>query len=286
MTATDELLDLQDEQERKKSQYISKRDLLIAAPVLVLLSVCVYFLYQKLLSDAEETICTKNLKDISQALGLYFASNGDCYPPAFAVGDGGAPLYDQSGQKVYSWVYLVSPGMNARGSFKCPTAEEGELVKNVIPPDVAEAHRAGSRDKVLEEQILSSYGFYRLWELQPVNYMGDPTTQIVVAETANRGAGNTFDPHPIEGPGGELQPYDGYMIGWDTGNDALAQNSKFVSRLALPDTRGGAFKRQGPARHGDHIKALAGDGHVTRLSSSSALIQRTGGQAVGHWGDR
>lgn len=276
MSSEAEPLDLAEAEERRRSQYISKRDLMLVGGFLLILIPFLWLIFQNLKHNSEEAVCTKNMKEVFTALSFYLSDNDNRYPPAFAVDANGMPLMERGGAN--TWISLIAPGMSRRASFQCPAATESELAYNV---GGAEATATGTTARL----IPSSYGFYRLWDLQPVSYMADPSEEVIASETSNMGSQETFDPHPFKAEGKSL-PYDGFVIGWDTGNETLDPKTKAVTRLAFPKSAGGNFKAEGVSRHPSGIKALMGDGHVTILKPNSALIQHRGSDPIGLWGDR
>lgn len=276
MSSSAEPLDLADAEERRRSQYISRRDLLLVGGFLLILLPFLWLVFQNLKHKSEEAVCTKNMKEIFTALSFYLSDNDNRFPPAYATDGGGMPLMERGGAN--TWISLIAPGMSRRASFQCPAAAEQELTYSVGGTEVSEA---GTKNRL----IASSYGFYRLWDLQPVSYMADPSGEVIASETSNMGSEQTFDPHPFKADGKPL-PYDGFVIGWDTGNETLDPNTRAVTRLAFPRSSGGSFRSDGVSRHTSGIKALMGDGHVTILKPNSALIQHRGADPIGLWGDR
>lgn len=257
--------DLNEAEDRRKSQYISKRQLYLIVPVTLLVVFFAYFFYEYLRRQAEESVCRKNLNAVSTAMQLYLADNGDRFPPAFEMDGTGSPVIAKNA--AISWVSKLDGYMTKRATFRCPSAQPEELSMNNGVPNVP-----------------STYGFYRLWELQPIGFMADPSSEVIVAETSNRGGATSFNPQPFMSDG-KVAPYDGFLIGWDTGNESLDEDSRYVTRLAFPGTQGGRFRKDGLGRHVSGIFALLGDGHLRILKPNEARIERSSKNATGIWGD-
>jgi hypothetical protein len=67
----------------------------------------------------------------------------------------------------------------------------------------------------------------------------------------------------------------------------MSPDSKFVTRLAFPETKDGKFSETGKTRHDAGINVLFCSGRRSLLKPSSAEISRLGkgGRATGYWAD-
>jgi hypothetical protein len=254
--------------ERSRSAYLSRKDVRVLAVVAIVLVLLMMPVYCVLKDQRDEHVCKQNLGHIFKAMGAYIEANDGRFPPAFVVGEKGEPqLFDGA---PYTWMSLAHPGLSARASFLCPAAGESETILNLHP----EADKPHFR---------SAYGLYVPWATANSSLVSDPNTAVLVAETSNHGAENTFNPVPFS------NGVDGMTVAWDTGNFEVARDSEYVTRLAFPSTRGGDFRKDGPARHGDNIFLLTMGGQLLSLKPNGARLRRlgaSGDEIVGHWAVR
>jgi hypothetical protein len=165
-----------------------------------------------------------------------------------------------------SWMTAIFQGMEKRASFRCPSAGDHEVAKNV------HAMEAG---KLFD----SSYGMYRGWSTGISSMIQRPEQSIVIAETS--GGPDAFNPKPFKSDN------DGVVIGWDTGNFEAEDASDYVTRLAFGGTSGGQFDDAKPGRHDIGIHVLLASGKLGRIRANEARIKRMGSRAgsqiVGNW---
>jgi len=266
-----EPLDPAEVEERRKSVYVSKKELGIVAVMGVLLLFGFFLLYRTLKQGAEESVCTRNMKEIFTALGLYLQDNNDRFPPVFVRDAEDAPMLER-GHPV-TWVTQIHANFSRRASFRCPTAGESELAAN-----------RGNRDDI--ERVDSAYGFYVAREFAEQPRIAYPSEVVLVAETSNRGARRTFDPHPLLDASGSPLASDGFAIGWDTGNALPEPGSRFVTRLAFPESAGARFSEKGESRHRNGIHALTVDGSLRWIKPPAARLERIGEDVAGLWSVR
>lgn len=258
--------DASEVEERRRSQHVSKRDLIGTFVALLLIIPLGLLGYELLQEDANESICRRNLKETFTAMGLYLLENDDKYPPVYAR-DAWA-----EGQ-LSAWSTLLEKGMNRRFSFRCPSAADEEVVMSVS---------ATAENGV----VPTAYGMYVPRELNESSRLSSPSLSVLFAETSDRGARETFDPVPLTGPDGEPLPHDGFAIGWDDGNDECTLASRFVTRLAFPGSKNGPYGKESRGRHGDSCHALFADGHIRSIKPQEAQVSRLGEEPVGLWAVR
>lgn len=258
-----------DTDERPRSAYMSRKDWKIALVALAVMIAVLFPIYRSMLAASQNHLCVQNFQQISNAIGVYMASNNDRYPPAFVEVSPGEPmLFDAGDQKApYSWMTLVRSAMEERSNFLCPTASSDEIAQNIHP------------DKI-RTSFGSSYGLYVPRSGWPQSMIQNPDQAVVIAETSNRGSAGSYDPVPFE------SPYDGIAIGWNDGNLRMSKASQFVTRLAFRETSNASFRATGPSRHEKGINVLFASGRKGVIGPSDARIQRLGESATGYWADR
>ncbi|MBS1716353.1 MAG: hypothetical protein JSS72_01320 [Armatimonadetes bacterium] len=250
-----------------KSQYLTKKDAYVILVSLVVLGICLIPVYKKLMDGRNDHLCKENLASIAKAMSLYTVQNDESLPPGFTTNMNGSP-YLANGKPI-TWVTLLEPFMNPRSSFKCPTADESENVKTA----------GTSAGKVLE----SSYGMYLPYAGYPMNLISNPNDVILCTETSNLGAMESYDPKPYHDPSGAVSPVDGFVIGWDDGNDHF-EAGKFVTRLAIRKTKNAEFDSQtAETRHSGGLYAITPGGNLKRIKSSDARITMLGTNPQGLW---
>lgn len=241
--------------------HLTRRDLLILAGVFVVLIAIAIPVYGMLRAQAWEHTCTGNLRAVSQALLLYREENNDRFPPSHVdVGGADAPLMVNG--RVVSWATQAQTYMTDRASFKCPASSPEENVPTQHLLDQA-------------KNFESSYGLFAPRGAAAYSSLENPDTAVVVSETANHGAHDTYNPNPLLDRDGNPSPVDGFLIGFEGGNGrTIAPDATHVTRLAFPGTAGGAFKPTGPGRHPSGIRALMASGRVAWITPERAAIER------------
>ncbi len=251
-------------------QYMSKKDFLPILGVVLLLGALSIPLYQTLAAESEKTLCKRNLAGISKAILQYAASYDDRLPPAYVVGENGSPAIF-AGRPV-TWATQVQGYLGSSSGFRCSAAPKAE--NTPVASGIAEQ----------TEDIALSYGMYRTLSAVAVPTIQDAASAVMIAETANHGAGFTYDPIPFTDSHDHEVPFDGFLIGWDTSNFTPDSLTKSVSRLAFKFTENGRFsseKVQG--RHGNTIFCLRADGHLGRLLRQDAYVENTKDGIAGQW---
>lgn len=251
--------------ERPRSAYLSRKDVKILGIVAIALALLLTPIVWLAKENRDKYVCKTNMGQIFKAMGIYMEQNNDRFPPVFVVGENGEPnLFDGH---PYSWMSLIHEGMGERYSFNCPSASDEETIKNLHP----------DADK---PPFRSSYGMYTAWSTYNAPMLVNPNTAVLVAETSNNGANETFDPLPFS------HGVDGIVMGWNDSNDKPTRESETITRLAFPDSKDGNFKRKGKGRHGDVIHVLFASGQLGTLHPDAARVQRIGTEIIGRWADR
>jgi len=267
-------------EERHGSAYLSAKDLRAIGIVLALLFLLMTPVYIVLKRQAQKAECAMNCKSIQGAMLLYMEVWDNQFPPAYASGPRGEVLLFDG--KPFTWASTITEYMNKRSKFVCPSASKEEAV--------VAAHPYESK-----KTVPMTYGMYLPRSTAALSSVGDPARSALIAETSNRGAMDTFDPHPLVGLDGQPAPYDGFAIGWDTGNRVDWYNStlstdmpRAVTRLAFHQTKNGQFRDDAPSRHDGGIHVLFVDGHVETLPPSAAAVRYldVGGDLTGLWSTR
>ena len=229
--------------------------------------------------NSEKTRCVQNMRAISAAFGQYAAENDDKFPAIYASGAQGEPLLDPKGN-AFAWTSVVSQYMNKRASFLCPsaTAEEAVIVSTM---------RKDKPDQKLREHPenteLLTYGMYAAYSTFLISQVENPNVVVMLAETSNLGARDSFDPLPFKDENGRIIPFDAFAIGWDNSNRVPDAKTKAVTRLAFYDVKNGNFTSEGPMRHDAGIHALTTGGGLVLLKPQDALYQQMPGMGAGRW---
>ncbi|HWD39912.1 MAG TPA: hypothetical protein VG944_13775 [Fimbriimonas sp.] len=247
-----------------RGQYMTKRDLRSIAIVLVVLGALGYPIYLFMLKRSESSRCTQNMKAIQEAIALYEDEHDGRLPPIDRTEnvDSLTPSLGDSGH-VYTWASDVAGYKTARASFLCPSAKPEEVTW-IEDPDNA------------KQFLPLSYGMYAPYGGFLASLIENPDQTIIVAETSNSGALSTYDPMPFKSSDGKPLP-DGFVIGWNDGNDAPTKSSQWMTRLALPGTADGKFSKDGDARHGDTIHMLTASGQEVNGNQMSAKFKEAMG---------
>ncbi|MBI1334457.1 MAG: hypothetical protein GC165_16435 [Armatimonadetes bacterium] len=245
-------------------QYLTKKDakwIILAAVGFFVVMIPIYLTMRE---KAYRATCVRNMNGIMEAMILYSTEHDDRFPPLYNTNDKGEPDADSSGY-AYTWVSDVWPLRAPRINFVCPTATPEELAYSANPTG--------------GDPIPSSYGFYAPYASYSTQLVDHPETVVILAETSNAGTRDTYDPLPFK-----TSKYDGFVINWDTGNDWPDQQTRFVTRLAFPGSKGGN-PGKAEARHGQYINAIAASRSKTFLSPDSMLTDYNPAKYTlsGHW---
>jgi hypothetical protein len=246
------------------TQYFSKKDAKWMVLVTAFLIVGFIPVYLFMREKAWKSTCTKNLGGIMEGVMLYATDNDNRLPPTFESTASGEPAVGADGLAI-TWVSLVQPHKSERVSFVCPAADKEEYAYS--------ASYDGSTP------IPSTYGYYGIYASQTLDLIDNPDQVLLLTETANGGANNTYDPMPYK-----TSKYDGMIIGWDDSNAEPSENTQAVTRLAFKDTKGKSFSQKN-GRHGLSNHAIsAARGRVIITSDVIATeYDRTKYTLRGYW---
>jgi prepilin-type processing-associated H-X9-DG protein len=206
----------------------------------------------------------------------------DHFPPICMEGPNREPLLFNG--KPFTWASSIQEGMNKRGSFRCPSAHDDEIVTAINPLDN-------------KKDLQMSYGMYTAWSAYPSSMITNPEQAVLISETSNHGSRDTYDPYPYRDREGHIIPIDGFSIGWDVGNNKedwqkpgmlSTEMPKSVSRLAFPGTKTGNFTPKSQSRHTKGIHVLFADGHIESIQPPNAQTNYldVGGELTGIWRTR
>ncbi len=254
---------------RPGSAYVSRKDVKVVGVALVFLGMMMYPVFRVLARRTEKAKCIMNMKGIMDSINQYATLNEDKFPPVFATGGADEPMLQASGAP-YTWASDLFEYMNPRAKFVCPSADKSEYSFSQNP-----------RSDTLRFPL--SYGMFAPLSAFSRSLVEDPNEAILVGETSNLGARNTFDPLPFVNSGGQKMPFDGMAIGWDTDNFDGDARSKYVTRLAFPDTANGVFPEKGDGRHDEGTFVLSVTGQLRTVKPSMARVERRYGNIYGTW---
>lgn len=250
------------------SSYVSKRDFRIIIVGIVVLTILLIPIYKVLERNSQKARCAQNMAAIANGLGQYAALHDDRFPPLMRTHIGDYPDLGESGMP-FTWASDVQEFMNARASFLCPTAQPEEAV-------ITESLKG--------TKLPVTYGMYAPYSAYLRSMIEDPDQTIIVAETSNFGANGTYDPLPFVDDQGKKVPFDGFAIGLNDENWVGTSASKYVTRLAFPDSEGAKFGSKGPTRHDGGIHAITAAGSASPLlKPDDAVVVKRFGLPGGIW---
>lgn len=256
---------------RSSSQYISGKDIRNVAIATILLGIALTPIYQFYRRQSERTTCGQNFKSIFDAMGLYAVENNDRYPPTHMQDLSGAPLLFDG--KPYTWASVISNKMSPRRNFVCPSAHADEIVQCGHP----DSNRLS---------LPTTYGMAAGLSTKPINLLIDPNNTVVVSETSNFGAQDTYNPVPFVNAEGQTVRQDGFLIGYDNSNVAPDGESVAATRLAFYGTGKGRFSVTNRARHDGRIHILKASGQLELVSAPAARVMHLGKDVTGLWSNR
>lgn len=251
------------------SAYVSKKDIRVVAIALVFLSLMMYPIYRILVRRSEKARCISNMKGIMDSINQYAIQNEDKFPPIFDTGGADEPALQASGAP-YTWASDLQEYMNPRVNFRCPSADPDEVSR--------------SQDVRTEKGSFPlSYGMFAPMSSFNRSLVEDPDEAVLVAETSNLGADDTYDPLPFADASGKKMPYDSMAVGWDNDNFDGNEKTKVVTRLAFPGTANGVFSDKGEGRHDEGTFVLSVSGHLRTIKPNIAKVNRRYGKLFGMW---
>jgi hypothetical protein len=274
-----EAYDPTDPDDRPKSNYLTLRDVKVVIIALLVASLLLWPAVMRMIAARDKHLCKDHLGQVAKALLLYAEDNLGRLPPLYVQGDNFEPRQFKSGAN--TWITLIAGGVrDAQKSFNCPAAHDEEAASNEGPGGTT---------------VRSTYGMFAAVAAAPIDNIPNPSSTAMVAETANRGARDTYNPLPLKSKDGQMVD-DGFVIGFDNSNftpvdggmDVL-ERSKFATRLAFYGTGKGVFEKEGLARHVGGIHILYADSHIETLPPTIANLRRMAGEGsdiIGAWAVR
>ena len=270
-----------------RTGHVTKKDVRYVVTALIVLAIFLFPVYDTLKGQADWHTCAGNMNNIFQAVSLYMADNDERFPPVAEEADSRTGVPFISNGHVTTWatqVYKYNPKVN----FFCPSASDDEAVATGARIDDPTTHER----KTIT--FADSYGMFRGLSAASKSLIPHPENNILFAETSNNGAQSSYDPAPFRAANGATTPFDAFVIGWDAPGPAAAdndlkyanvepqKNSKFVTRLAFRNSKGG-YSKDSVSRHGEKIHAITADGNLINLVPGDARIKSDSGVPNPFW---
>lgn len=249
------------------SQYLNKKDVKYIAIALGVLAIAAIPIYGILKKNSDKAACKRNLSGIYKAISIYSEAYDGRFPPLYQQGENATP-YLEDGKPIV-WASVVAELLPSNASFTCPACIEEEYTRIN-----GRAIDTSGREKKITNGIDLTYGMFAAMSTRPSSDFSDPSSTILLSETANNGARDTYNPQPYKLSDGTVVPFDGFCIGWDTGNfEYLPGESQFITRLAFYNTKDANFSSEDvKSRHDTHIHAINVDGSLRFLQPTTAKI--------------
>ncbi len=255
---------------RPRLKYVNRTQVILTLCVTALILVFCIPIFNRMMDDRNKHVCKNNLGNISKAMLLYAEENTGRFPPTHATGFEWSPKnYVQStaaykGDRVLTWLTLIAGYLkDPAAETHCPSASGDESCPTEGPNG---------------QTIFTTYGMFGPMAAVAMTNLENAGSAVLISETANKGARNTYDPLPFKDADGKPLP-DGFQIGYDTSNfdpiDEMnvLEKAKFATRLAFPDTAQKSFVKTGPARHPGGIHFIYADGHIKTYGPIAAEVQ-------------
>lgn len=241
------------------SQYVSKKDWIWILAAIIVLAIVFAIVSPSMKKRADESNCKSYMNAIASSISQYAVMN-DGLPPLFAVGENESPALLEG--KPVVWASVIPP-LPKGAKFTCPATKPGESVR--VNGKSIESSMFQKDDKILNHIDLS-YGMFSALSARKTTDVANDDQTILIAETANHGASHTYNPLPFTLENKTEVPFDGFAVGFNDSNGLPTSESKFVTRLAFPNTKDGEFNDKSEnARHGKNVFAIFVDGHLGRL---------------------
>ncbi|MFW5697673.1 MAG: hypothetical protein ACOCX1_03845 [Fimbriimonadaceae bacterium] len=258
-----------EDQRSAGSQYVSKKDLKRLPIILVVIAVVLVPIYYNIRQEGQRKICRDNLKAIYDGLSQYAEFHDSRLPVAYEQSEPGFVQVVKEpeapgGEAPLVWASVTSPYLRTDDSFNCPRAQEAEIL-----------HTANGRPD--SGPLRLTYGMYLPRAGQSIDNIPSAQQAMLLAETANCGALDSYDPEPLTSVEGEC--YDGFLIGWDESNyDFIGEtgevNVDAVTRLAFYDVADGNFRQAGiQGRHGGYIYGISATGTARKIEPFEAIVE-------------
>jgi hypothetical protein len=258
-----------EDQRSSGSQYVTKKDLKRLPIIILVIGIVLVPIYYNIRQEGQRKICRDNLKAIYDGLSQYAEFHDGRLPVAYEQSEPGfvqvvnepeapgdeAPLV---------WASIISPYLRTDEAFYCPRAQEEEIL-----------YTANARPD--SGPLKLTYGLYLPRAGQSLDNIPSAQQAMLIAETANCGALDSYDPEPLTSVEGDC--YDGFLIGWDESNydfigDTGEVNVDAVTRLAFYDVPDGNFRQTGiQGRHGDYIYGISATGTARKIEPFEAIVE-------------
>lgn len=242
---------------RPKSDMASPKFVLLLVGVAAAVIIAVQPLLRQLKDEKFKTDCKSRLGSLAQSLQQYAIDHDGYLPPVYQTVPGtGTAVQDPDGRAI-GWPVTVIKYSKSADVMKCPAADSHDHAQS-------------------QSGILSTYGMYVPLGMAALANLSDPSGSILLAETANAGAGGSYNPKPLIGDNGKPVPDNGFVIGFDSGDSAepeVLRDATRVTRLAFKDVSNGQFSDSGKTRHGTIIFAILADGSLTTLKAPQSFVQ-------------
>lgn len=251
--------------ELPRSGHLSRKDLKVLAVGLVVFGAILGLVYYYMLRDAERKICRTNMSAVFKAISLYAIDNDSQLPPTHQMVPGSIEPVVENGAAI-TWVTSVSQYIDPKRDFVCPSASPEEYAMN-----------QGYSETKGTYSIPSTYGLYAAMSAVSISLVQNPSDVILLAETSNKGARDTYDPLPFDAP------YDGFLVGWDTNNVWPTDETAFVTRLAFYNGSKGPYGKEAIPRHDKGIHMFTVEGSMITAEPPAADVRMNQGVPVGQW---
>lgn len=254
-------------EDRRSSQYVSRRDVRIVGIVLLVLAIAAWPIYINLLKGMQQSVCKRHLQKIATGLLTYSQDFDDRLPFAYETagpGDQISPHRDLAN----TWHWAVKQYSNVPDLFECPAAQP----------------EGNTRVALQDQTMWVSYGMLHAYSGVAVSTVSNAGSRFVIGETVKNGMFGTYDPLPLTISGRPLTE-DGFVIGFDNAQTypvaGPTGKTKFATRLAFENARdsSGAPKitEDTVGRHPEGLNFLFLDGHVDTLNASAMKVNLPGG---------
>lgn len=255
------------EEESRGENYFTKKDIKWVFLALVAIGIILTPVFMMLKKDRDRHLCIQNMRGLYQAMLLYGENNDARLPPLYAHTPDKAPIVDSKG-RAFTWVSLVQGYLSERTSANCPAADKLENTPTQHPTKSALT-------------IQSSYGMVSVLSAYASGSIPNENQTILVAESINGGAADSFDPKKLPGTNSP----DGFSIAYDDSNEWPTAKSQSMTRLAFYDSAKGDFNDQTQGRHGPYIHGVTAAGGLVPIKGFMSKVKRLGPgkELVGIW---
>lgn len=259
-------------EDRPSSQHISKKDLRIIGPILLVLAIAAYPIYLHLLKGVHQSVCRRQLKRVGSALIQYVTDYDDYLPFAYETQGYNSNEIALRKGVAYTWHWPLKQYTGTFDVFKCPAAHPEEN------------SRSSDNDTFAE----TSYGMPAAYSGLQYSTIASPNQKFIILETSKNGSRDTYDPLPLttrdsEGRSVEVVD-DGFLAGFNNEQVYPSASTRFATRLAFPNSwpkKEGdpVFKEDSEARHPDGLHFVFLDTSIRRLDARAAQVS----QPFGPW---